>query len=128
MGRTGRIEGITGGNPQRTAPARAAGSRVPTSGAIGAQPAAGSSARQVGRTAPAVNGVVGTPRNTASSTGRNSTGGFTQGGAGLVRGPAGSRNSEEPRDQEGSKRPDYLTEDEETWTAGRPGTVPPVIG
>ncbi|MFD8962186.1 hypothetical protein ACFV0W_35885, partial [Streptomyces anulatus] len=54
--------------------------------------------------------------------------GFTAGGAGLVRGPAGRRNSgRQEEDDNGSTRPDYLTEDEETWNAGRRGAVPPVV-
>ncbi|MFF0742075.1 hypothetical protein ACFYVL_16920 [Streptomyces sp. NPDC004111] len=149
-GRVGRADGITGGKPQRT-PAgtsgsriprgtvigsestsqpRTAGTRVPTNGAIGAQPAAGTTSR--GRTTPATNGVVGMPRSDAASQrsrpGRPDNGGFTQGGAGLVRSPSGSRKSEESGDQEGAKRPDHLTEDEETWTAGRRDSAPPVIG
>ncbi|MEK8145067.1 hypothetical protein NKH18_37310 [Streptomyces sp. M10(2022)] len=53
--------------------------------------------------------------------------GFTAGGAGLVRGPSGRRDSDDDDQDSGSDRPDYLTEDEETWAAGRRGAVPPVI-
>ncbi|WP_158100681.1 hypothetical protein [Streptomyces fradiae] len=49
-----------------------------------------------------MNGVVGTPR---SQRGK------------------GQKNEEQP----GSERPDYLVEDEETWTSRRRGAVPPVI-
>ncbi|WP_438313845.1 hypothetical protein ACSHWO_21255 [Streptomyces sp. HUAS TT3] len=74
--------------------------------------------------------------------GRTQTGGqpFTQGGAGLVRNEAGAGSARgavghpgagahapgNRRDQQASERPDYLSEDEETWrTNGR--VVPPVI-
>ncbi|WP_405424937.1 WXG100 family type VII secretion target [Streptomyces erythrochromogenes] len=57
---------------------------------------------------------------------------FTQGGSGLVRngvGPAGHAGTQTPgrrRDNQGSERPDYLAEDEETWQGNR-RVVPPVI-
>ncbi|THA81887.1 WXG100 family type VII secretion target [Streptomyces sp. A0592] len=57
---------------------------------------------------------------------------FTQGGSGLVRngaGPVGHAGSQTPgrrRDNQGGERPDYLTEDEETWQGTR-RVVPPVI-
>ncbi|MDT9681352.1 hypothetical protein RND61_04585 [Streptomyces sp. TRM76323] len=120
---TGRASGgIVGGTPQpRTAAGGAGGSRIPrgtviggegaaqgrpsaarpvTGGVIGANPGAG--ARSTGRGAPSVNGVVGTPR---------------------------SQRNKGRKDEEhtGSERPDYLVEDEETWTARRRGAVPPVI-
>lgn len=120
---TGRASGgIVGGTPQpRTAAGGAGGSRIPrgtviggegaaqgrpsaarpvTGGVIGANPGAG--ARSTGRGAPSVNGVVGTPR---------------------------SQRNKDRKDEEhtGSERPDYLVEDEETWTARRRGAVPPVI-
>ncbi|MFE2978741.1 hypothetical protein [Streptomyces sp. NPDC059258] len=68
---------------------------------------------------------------------------FTPGGTGLVRGTAsgeGARNSGamgrgavssqragDSRRDGGSERPDYLTEDEETWQQGARRVVPPVI-
>ncbi|MFH9755098.1 hypothetical protein OG554_14465 [Streptomyces griseus] len=69
---------------------------------------------------------------------------FTPGGTGLVRGAAsgsegarntgamgrgavGSQRAGESRRDEGSERPDYLTEDEETWQHGARRVVPPVI-
>ncbi|MEU3632454.1 hypothetical protein ACFV08_11625 [Streptomyces fradiae] len=114
--------GIVGGTPQpRSAPGGAGGSRIPTGTVIGGQgapqgrPSAarpgtgsvigahpGAAARSAGRGTPSVNGVVGTPR--------------TQRGK-------GQKNEEQP----GSERPDYLVEDEETWTSRRRGAVPPVI-
>ncbi|MFE2127634.1 WXG100 family type VII secretion target [Streptomyces amritsarensis] len=59
---------------------------------------------------------------------------FTQGGSGLVRngaGPvghagAGAQTPGRRRDNQGSERPDYLTEDEETWQGNR-RVAPPVI-
>ncbi|MFE7183122.1 WXG100 family type VII secretion target [Streptomyces erythrochromogenes] len=57
---------------------------------------------------------------------------FTQGGSGLVRngvGPVGHAGMQTPgrrRDNQGSDRPDYLAEDEETWQGNR-RVVPPVI-
>ncbi|MCB5181781.1 hypothetical protein [Streptomyces antimicrobicus] len=68
--------------------------------------------------------------------GRSTMGGqgFTQGGSGLVRnqptggavGPTGSRTPDKKRSDTKGKRPDYLTEDEETWQGDRK-VVPPVI-
>ncbi|MFF0331008.1 hypothetical protein ACFYUM_00385 [Streptomyces fimicarius] len=67
---------------------------------------------------------------------------FTPGGTGLVRGaPEGARSAGpvgrgssgvtprtgERRREEGGTRPDYLTEDEETWQQGSRRIVPPVI-
>ncbi|MFG2340348.1 WXG100 family type VII secretion target [Streptomyces yangpuensis] len=59
---------------------------------------------------------------------------FTQGGSGLVRngaGPvghagAGMQTPGRGRDNQGGQRPDYLTEDEETWQGNR-RVAPPVI-
>ncbi|MFE4210447.1 WXG100 family type VII secretion target [Streptomyces goshikiensis] len=74
--------------------------------------------------------------------GRSTMGGqpFTQGGSGLVRngsgagpvggamghGGAGVGSTGRRRDEQGGERPDYLSEDEETWQANR-RVVPPVI-
>ncbi|MFD9416311.1 WXG100 family type VII secretion target [Streptomyces goshikiensis] len=74
--------------------------------------------------------------------GRSTMGGqpFTQGGSGLVRngsgaGPVGGAmghggtgvgSAGRRRDEQGGERPDYLSEDEETWQANR-RVVPPVI-
>ncbi|MBP2039219.1 hypothetical protein [Streptomyces avidinii] len=59
---------------------------------------------------------------------------FTQGGSGLVRngaGPmghagAGTQTPGKRRNDQGGERPDYLTEDEETWQGNR-RVAPPVI-
>lgn len=58
---------------------------------------------------------------------------FTQGGSGLVRGAAGvsgvpsTNDPRRSRKRDGGETPDYLTEDEETWTGGERRNVPPVI-
>ncbi|MFF8504609.1 WXG100 family type VII secretion target [Streptomyces anulatus] len=124
--RGGGRTGIVGGTPQNAPQGRtgAAGQR----GVIGGRGAAAAASRPGGRPAQAsgANGVVGAPRK-AGGGGSNAKG-FTAGGAGLVRGPAGRRNSGRgEEDDNGSTRPDYLTEDEETWNAGRRGAVPPVV-
>lgn len=145
--RAGRAaSGIVGGTPQRAVPggATSGGNRgVPRGTVIGTGGAArpggpvggvgqrgvvgaggtSSASRTGGRGTPSTNGVVGTPRGGAVGSGSK---GFTAGGAGLVRGPAARRDSED-EDQDGTPRPDYLTEDRETWEAGRRGVAPPVI-
>ncbi|WP_175439240.1 hypothetical protein [Streptomyces vilmorinianum] len=128
--RGGRADGIVGGT-QRSAGGNA-GSRIPKGTVIGGEgPAAGRStaarpsqsgvvgansgdkgARPVGRGTPSTNGVVGTPR---------------AAGAPFAGGRGNQRPSGDDRDREGSTRPDYLTEDEETWANRRRGAVPPVI-
>ncbi|MFT9668955.1 hypothetical protein ACMZ5F_18725 [Streptomyces rhizosphaericola] len=108
--RTGQGNGIVGGTPQRavSGTAGSGGARgVPRGTVIGAPGATGNASRG------------------ASGSGAK---GFTAGGTGLVRGPA-SRRKTDRKDEEntGSTRPDYLTEDEETWAARRRGAVPPVV-
>ncbi|MEU3920167.1 hypothetical protein [Streptomyces sp. NPDC029004] len=143
--RAGRTDGIVGGRPQRAATG-SAGSRIPRgtviggegaapgraaarpsqSGVVGANPANGAP-RSTGRGTPSSNGVVGTPRNGAPGS-RPGAGGFTAGGAGFVGGrPGQPQSGDEEQERTGSARPDYLTEDEETWAARRRGAVPPVI-
>ncbi|MFC9031847.1 hypothetical protein [Streptomyces arboris] len=127
--RAGQGNGIVGGTPQRaTSGASGAGGArgVPRGTVIGGPGASGSAPRSSQRGAPVsgANGVVGAARGTSGSGSK----GFTAGGAGLVRGPAGRRKTDR-KDEEntGSTRPDYLTEDEETWAARRRGAVPPVV-
>ncbi|MEU5325555.1 hypothetical protein [Streptomyces parvus] len=125
--RAGGRNGIVGGTPQQTpTQGRAAAGGAGQRGVIGGRGAAAPS-RPGGRATPAsgANGVVGAPRK-AAGTGSNAKG-FTAGGAGLVRGPAGRRDKGRENEANGSTRPDYLTEDEETWNAGRRGAVPPVV-
>ncbi|MYX16963.1 hypothetical protein GTY67_26825 [Streptomyces sp. SID8374] len=127
--RTGQGNGIVGGTPQRATSgvSGSGGARgVPRGTVIGGPGGSGSVPRSVQRGAPVsgANGVVGAPRGTSGSGSK----GFTAGGAGLVRGPAGRRKTDR-KDEEntGSTRPDYLTEDEETWAGRRRGAVPPVV-
>ncbi|MFD9504691.1 hypothetical protein [Streptomyces sp. NPDC060035] len=147
--RAGRASGIVGGTPQRAVPGASTpgGARgVPRGTVIGAGGPArtggpvggvgqrgvvgaggtGSASRPAGRGTPSTNGVVGTPRGGAARPGSGAKG-FTPGGAGLVRGPAGRRDSGDEDQDDGTPRPDYLTEDRETWEAGRRGVAPPVI-
>ncbi|MDX3605378.1 MULTISPECIES: hypothetical protein [Streptomyces] len=126
--RAGGRNGIVGGTPQHTqAQGRSAAGGTGQRGVIGGRGAAAAPSRPGGRATPAsgANGVVGAPRK-AGGIGSNAKG-FTAGGAGLVRGPAGRRDKGREDEANGSTRPDYLTEDEETWNAGRRGAVPPVV-
>ncbi|MBT2378322.1 hypothetical protein [Streptomyces sp. ISL-111] len=127
--RAGQGNGIVGGTPQRAtsgAPGAGGARGVPRGTVIGGPGASASAPRSGQRGAPVTgaNGVVGAARGTSGSGAK----GFTAGGAGLVRGPAGRRKTDR-KDEEntGSTRPDYLTEDEETWAARRRGAVPPVV-
>ncbi|MFE3329068.1 hypothetical protein [Streptomyces sp. NPDC059176] len=135
--RVGRSNGIVGGTPQRstagstgsriprgtvigadgTAQGRASAARPGQSGVIGANRGTGPQ-RPAGKGTSSVNGVVGTPRN-GSQSGVPAAGNV---------GRAPSQNARD-KDQDGasSERPDYLTEDEETWAVRRRNAVPPVI-
>ncbi|MFI7288991.1 hypothetical protein ACIBRY_20430 [Streptomyces anulatus] len=125
--RGGGRTGIVGGTPQSAPQGRAAGGASGQRGVIGGRGAAAATSRPGGRPAQTsgASGVVGAPRKAAGA-GSNAKG-FTSGGAGLVRGPAGRQKAGREDDDNGSTRPDYLTEDEETWNAGRRGAVPPVV-
>ncbi|MFF3959205.1 hypothetical protein ACFYY1_39325 [Streptomyces sp. NPDC001890] len=133
--RTGRARAIVGGTPQRTVPGTdsSGGTRgVPRGTAIGTGQrgvigagGTNTATRPGGRGTPSSKGVVGTPRNAAGS--GSGARGFTTGGTGLVRGPAGRRDSDNEDQNGDTPRPDYLTEDRETWEAGRRGAAPPVI-
>lgn len=144
--RAGRAGGIVGGNPQRASSGAPGGNRgVPRGtvigsggasraggapGAVGQRGVIGSKGansvpKPGGRGTPTTNGVVGKPRVAGGGAGGK---GFTAGGEGLVRGPAGRKDSRNEDEDEGTQRPDYLTEDRETWEAGRRrGVAPPVI-
>lgn len=137
--RGSRANGIIGGTPQRST-SGSTGSRIPRGTIIGGDgPAAGRSsaarpsqagvvgansanqaARPVGRGTPSANGVVGTPRAPGARPGAGATGGT--GGRANQRRPGSDE-----QEREGTARPDYLTEDEETWANRRRGAVPPVI-
>jgi hypothetical protein len=58
------------------------------------------------------------------SPGRGAGRPFTAGGSGLIR---PSSNSGKQQEQRGGRRPDYLTEEEETWTPTGQRPLPPVI-
>lgn len=144
----GRANGIMGGTPQRatsgsgTPGGARGGPRGPvigggatqsggTTGGAGRRGVIGggtpnSAPRPGGKGTSSTNGVVGKPRGGAPGSGAGSRG-FTAGGAGLVRGPASRRDSDDEDQDEGTSRPDYLTEDRETWEAGRREAAPPVI-
>lgn len=144
----GRANGIMGGTPQRATSGSGTpggvrgGPRGPvigggatqsggTTGGAGRRGVIGggtpnSAPRPGGKGTSSTNGVVGKPRGGAPGAGAGARG-FTAGGAGLVRGPAGRRNSDDEDQDEGTSRPDYLTEDRETWEAGRREAAPPVI-
>ncbi|MER5738319.1 MULTISPECIES: hypothetical protein [unclassified Streptomyces] len=122
----GKANPIVGGTPQR-ATGGSTGSRIPRGTVVGSEGAAAgrttgarpsqagvvgannakAAPRPAGRGTPSSNGVVGTPRG--------------MGGRGT------QRPNREEEEREGSTRPDYLTEDEETWNNRRRGAVPPVI-
>ncbi|MFC8657569.1 hypothetical protein ACFUCT_20580 [Streptomyces parvus] len=126
--RAGGRNGIVGGTPQHApTQGRAATGGASQRGVIGGPGATAAPSRPGGRSTSAsgTNGVVGSPRK-AAGTGSNAKG-FTAGGAGLVRGPAGRRDKGREDEANRSTRPDYVTEDEETWNAGRRGAVPPVV-
>jgi len=106
-------------------------------GAIGAGPGNASSGRRLASTP---GGVVGAPRSGPAMGAAPRP--FTPGGTGLARGGAtggsqagavprtgtgNSRDSSREETREESRRPGYLAEDEETWTTGRNGVVPPVV-
>ncbi|ATW50912.1 hypothetical protein [Streptomyces peucetius] len=144
-GTRGRADGIIGGTPQRATTA-SSGPRVPRGNVIGADSPAqgrssaprsgqsgvvGGSAAQPGRR-PATpgpsgrGGVVGTPRDMGRGP-RPGAGGYTTGGAAVLGGRRDQRRPEDDQDNTDATRPDYLTEDEETWAARRRPAAPPVI-
>ncbi|MEV3993479.1 hypothetical protein AB0J57_31715 [Streptomyces sp. NPDC049837] len=137
-------EGIVGGKPMpgRTGPATG-GPRLPMGTVIGEErgaygrgtpgmpgyaggmtgaPGAATGTGAGRRLASQPGGTVGTP--VASGASGRST--FTPGGTGLVRPPSTTASGQEERRQS-APRPDYLSEDEETWAMGQRKIVPPVI-
>ncbi|MFD3947733.1 hypothetical protein [Streptomyces sp. NPDC058579] len=136
-----RAEGITGGRqvPGRTGlPGQ--GPRLPMGPVIGEERAGQYGRGGAGMHGPGA-GMHGAPGgNTGGAAGRRlamqpggtvgsptGSGGraFTPGGTGLVRPTSSERGEDERRTTR--SRPDYLTEDEETWTPGQRQIVPPVI-
>ncbi|WP_030544425.1 hypothetical protein [Streptomyces albus] len=118
--------GVVAGEEQRLMGRGSAGAGAPT-GATGSR-AGGPGGAQARRVAVQPGGAVGNTR-----PGARGRADFTPGGAGLVRNTpvSGASSSRAPRaaaDAEPSEeRPDYLLEDEETWTSGRHRPMPPVI-
>ncbi|MFF1959470.1 coiled-coil domain-containing protein [Streptomyces sp. NPDC058220] len=115
----------------------------PGMGGIGAGGAGQSGLAGGRRLASESGGVVG---GRPQQPGKSSARPFTPGGSGLVRGgansgtgsqagplgrggavPPGGRGTKPPGDDRDGERPDYLTEDEETWQQGSRRIVPPVI-
>ncbi|MFJ7773302.1 hypothetical protein ACIQ1J_34225 [Streptomyces sp. NPDC097107] len=120
----GRAGGVVGGRPAST-PGRAgqSGPRLPHGTVVGAQ-AGSQSGKGRSATTPGITGVPAGLR-TAAGAERN---GMTRGGAGLVRGPGGPRHRGDERREEGTRRPDYLVEEEETHLPTNPRRdVPPVV-
>ncbi len=105
-------------HPMARGPMGAPGQGVGPYGGTG--PGAGSGSGR--RLATQPGGTVGG----SAASGGVGRGAFTPGGTGLVRPPASTEpGREEQRQSVG--RPDYLAEDEETWTMGQRKIVPPVI-
>ncbi|MFI1763511.1 hypothetical protein ACH41H_15900 [Streptomyces sp. NPDC020800] len=147
----GRSNGVVGGRPSATNPSSKNGSRIPRGTVIGGEEG-GNSRPTNGRlgqrgvfrtsepTARAGSGATGsrtgagtseavtsrpTARNSAAGAERN---GMTRGGAGLTRGASRDGKSRDEGRAEGSPRPDYLVEDEETHLPDKPRRdVPPVV-
>ncbi|MFF4691134.1 hypothetical protein [Streptomyces sp. NPDC001307] len=147
----GRANGVVGGRPSTTNPSSKNGSRIPRGTVIGGEEG-GNSRPPTGRLGQ--RGVFGTPESTArpgsSATGSRATSGsseavtgrptasnsaagaerngMTRGGAGLTRGAGHNGKPGNARKTEGSTRPDYLVEDEETHLPEKPRRdVPPVV-
>lgn len=140
----GRSDGIVGGSPQRSGDR---GGRIPRGTVIGGerggagQSGAGTTGGKSGaagrRLASNPGGVVGGPRGAGDRV--RGAKDFTPGGTGLVRGVKPTRDTtgqmpaprtssaQQESDRDGSARPDYLSEDPETWTPRRRDIVPPVI-
>ncbi|WP_327367702.1 hypothetical protein [Streptomyces sp. NBC_01217] len=155
LGRPAGGDGIVGGRPAPQTSGRPTGGlprgtviggegtqsgRAPMGHGMGAGGIGGGQSGIVGgrRLAGETGGVVG---GRSQQFGRASARPFTPGGTGLVRGtegvgaggPAGRAGAVTPQRQgdsrrnEREERPDYLTEDEETWQPNGRRVVPPVI-
>ncbi|MFD7502043.1 WXG100 family type VII secretion target [Streptomyces sp. NPDC059850] len=124
--RTARGPVIGGEQARTTATGRTGMPTTTGQGVVGGRPVTGVPSR----------GSVSSPRPgrvARSASELRVNGEFTQGGSGLVRGSAGVSgvpSTNDPRrskKRDGGETPDYLTEDEETWTGGERRNVPPVI-
>ncbi|WP_432117822.1 hypothetical protein [Streptomyces sp. bgisy032] len=150
----GRANGVVGGRPAATGGAGAKnGPRIPRGTVVGAGPTSGPRSSSGG---PGQRGVFGAPQSgvkpgagsggasrggagggakpvTGTPTGRSSAvqaerNGMTQGGAGLARRPGRKGKPGDDREPQGSQRPDYVVEDEETHLPSKPRRdVPPVV-
>lgn len=95
-------------------------------GVVGGRPVTGVPSR--GSASPSRSGRV-----ARSASELRVSGEFTQGGSGLVRGATGvsgvpsGKDPRRSKKRDGEESPDYLTEDDETWTGGERRNVPPVI-
>ncbi|MFI9252855.1 hypothetical protein [Streptomyces sp. NPDC053069] len=145
-----RSNGVVGGRPSTTNPSGKNGSRIPRGTVVGGEGEANSRST-TGR--PGQRGVFGAPESSArpgsgvtgSRTGarpteavtgrptaRNSEAGaerngMTRGGVGLTRGAGHKGRLGDERKTDGTARPDYLVEDEETHLPNKPRRdVPPV--
>jgi uncharacterized protein YukE len=106
-----------------------AAGRVGQRGVVGAQGSGGANKPKTAAGGRQVQGsgkpVTGKP---AGKTSGRGNGGFSKGGAGLVRGPQNARRPGEREEDEGTERPDWLVEDEQTHLSNKPRRdVPPVI-
>ncbi|MER6999479.1 hypothetical protein [Streptomyces sp. NPDC000410] len=118
--RTARSAPIVGGTPQRPTTG-SAGSRIPRGTVIGAE---GAAQGRASAARPSQSGVIGAnPGNRA----QRPTGRGTPSTNGVVGTPRKQQSRDEEQERGRSVRPDYLTEDEETWASRRRGAVPPVI-
>ncbi|MET9656617.1 hypothetical protein [Streptomyces sp. NPDC006510] len=148
VGRQSGGDGITGGRPVPPTSGRSTGGlprgtviggegtqgrtpmgRVPSMGGMGAGTGMGTGAGQGGvnggrRLAGESGGVVGGRPQRSGPTGTRP---FTPGGSGLARAAKPAEGGHGTHRGDSGERPDYLTEDEETWHTGDRRVVPPVI-
>ncbi|MFJ5973732.1 hypothetical protein [Streptomyces sp. NPDC093060] len=149
----GRSNGVVGGRPSATNPSSKNGSRIPRGTIIGGE---GETNPRTTTGRLGQRGVFGTPESESTTRpGSGATGsraragtseavtgrptartsaagaerkGMTHGGAGLTRGAGQNRRPGDERKADGTPRPDYLVEDEETHLPNGPRRdVPPVI-
>lgn len=122
--------GVIGGSPLPLGPERPTG-QIPRGtvvggepGVVGGRPVGGpgsSSGGSIGR--PFTPGGTGLPRGSQATSAGAASAGAARGGPVPVSGVPGSASQRGRRGQ----RPDYLVEDEETWSQGHRRVVPPVI-
>ncbi|TLQ43361.1 WXG100 family type VII secretion target [Streptomyces marianii] len=140
--RVGGGEGIVGGKQMSGRASGSIGPRLPMGTVVGEEragfgrgtgmpgygagmqgaPGVGTGAGGGRRLASQPGGTIGA----SAASGISGRGAFTPGGSGLVRPPGSTTSSQEDR-RASAARPDYLSEDEETWAMGQRKIVPPVI-